>query len=123
MGVLLPEFTTRYASFNASVWKISGENNTFTQVNSSYVTFTLSKNATGHNVCQRVNLSTTDQFTAPAGSVVGLYCEGGPMRSLLLKTDSDSNVTTYLYDSTATSLMISDGERLNYSITIKLHLG
>ena len=110
------------ASFIASVWKISENDNTFVQVNSSYVTFTLNKNAFG-NTCQRVNLSTTDQFTAPAGSIVGLYCEGGDMRSLLLGTDDGLDVTTYLYDSTWTSLKISDGHRVNYSITIKLHLG
>ena len=112
------------ASFIASVWKIGGENNnTFVQVHSSYVTFTLNKDSTGGYICQRVNLSTTDQFTVPAGSVVGLYCEGGDMRSLLLGTNDGSNVTTYIYDSTATSLIISDGERVYYSIAIKLHLG
>ena len=112
------------ASFNASVWKISGENNdTFAQVNSSYITFTLDNNATDLNICQRVNLSTADQFTAPAGSVVGLYCEGGKMQSQLLWTDRGSSITTYVYDSTAASLIISDGQRVNYTITIKLHLG
>ena len=69
--------------FGKSVVKIT----TLAQVNSSYVTFTLDNNATDLNTCQRVNLSTADQFTAPAGSVVGLYCDGGEMQSQLLRTD------------------------------------
>ena len=110
-------------SFSAGVWKPSGTNRSgntnYMQVNSSVISFYL--NGSGDASCQRVDLSTTDQYTAPAGSVVGLYSNVGIMYPQLLNTSS--NVTAYKFDGNRTDVNISDGEVGSYNIAIELYLG
>ena len=110
-------------SFSAGVWKPSGTNHSgntnYMQVNSSVISFYL--NGSGEASCQRVNLSSTDQYTAPAGSVVGLYSNVGLMFSPLLNTSS--NVTAYKFDGNRIDVNISDGTVGNYNIAIELYLG
>ena len=112
-------------SFNASIWKVTG--NTFVQVNSTNITFTPTSNNSEVFSCQIFNLSDTDQFTAPAGSVVGLYSNTGRMRSQLLYTiNITSNIKTYrFYGPPKGILKINDKETVisNYSISINVYLG
>ena len=109
-------------SFNASVWKTARNN--FTQVNSNNITFI--SNGSDVYSCQIFNLSEADQFTAPAGSVVGLYSNKGTMRSTLLSTkNTSSNITTYRFHGKPKDVLsINYTEAvLNYSIAIKVYLG
>ena len=110
-------------SFSAGVWR-SGEVNyngstNFMQINSSVISFY--PNGWSDTSYQRVNLSATDQYTAPAGSVVGLYSNVGLMFSPLLNTSS--NVIAYKFDGSRTDINIGDGEVGSYNIAIELYLG
>ena len=69
--------------------------------------------------CQRVDLSTTDQFTVPAGSVVGLYSNVGVQ---LLHTDTNISITTYQFSGNK-STNADNGYNVNYNIAIRVHLG
>ena len=84
-------------TFYPGVWRItgtSGANINYELVQSNSVTYDQSIQTSGVYSCQRVNLSTTDWFTAPAGSVVGLYSNVGVQ---LLHTNNDSSITTYQF--------------------------
>ena len=71
--------------------------------------------------CKIFNLSTTDQFTAPAGSVVGLYSNAGPQ---LLHTNTDNSITTYQFKRNQSDVRITGGTtNVNYNIAIRVHLG
>ena len=70
--------------------------------------------------CQRVNLSTTDRFTAPARSVVGLYSNVGAQLRL---TNTDSSITTYKLSGSQSCVRITGNSNVvNYNIAIRLHL-
>ena len=111
-------------SFSAGIWRSSNMNysgsTNFMQVNSSVISFY--QNDSGDaSYCQTFNLSTTDQYTVPTGSVVGLYSNTGTMYPLLLNTSS--NVTAYKFDGNRTDVNISDGKVGSYNIAIELYLG
>ena len=72
--------------------------------------------------CQIFNLSDTDQFTVPAGSVVGLY--SGIQHTQLLHTNTDSSITTYRFSGNQSSVSIFGNiNDVNYNIAIRVHLG
>ena len=112
-------------TFNPGIWRITGtrgDSTDFALVQSNSVTYDPSIQFSGVDSCQRVNLSTTDQFTAPAGSVVGLYSNVGAQ---LLHTNSSLSIITYKSagnQSIVTDAKI-DGNVANYNISIKVHLG
>ena len=112
-------------SFIASVWKIIG--NKFVRVHSNNITFIPTSNNNDVYTCQIFNLSDTDQFTAPAGSVVGLYSNTGRMRPELLSTNKTaSNITTYMFYGGSKDVLTTNNTeevRRNYSISIKVYLG
>jgi len=108
-------------TFYPGIWRItgtSGRNNDYELIQSNSITY----NATGvpPNIypCQRVNLSETDQFTAPAGSIVGLYSGTGTQ---LLHTSTNSSITTYRVNQNQSS--VRAGNDVNYNIAIRVHLG
>ena len=73
------------------------------------------------NPCQIFNLSDTDQFTAPAGSVVGLYSNVGTQ---LLHTNTDNSITTYnQFSGNQSSVRTTGNNDVNYNIAIRVHLG
>ena len=79
-------------TFYPGIWRITGTmggNTDYELVQSNSVTYDSSIQTSGVDSCQRVNLSTTDQFTAPAGSVVGLYSNVGAQ---LLLTNTDTRL-------------------------------
>ena len=125
------EFCYRIGSglvtFYPGIWSITrttGGNTNYALVQSSNVTYNSSIQTSGVDSCQRINLSTTDQFTAPAGSVVGLYSNTGPLRSLLLHTRIDSSITTYQFRGNLSSVIkAGNNNDVNYNIAIKVHLG
>ena len=111
-------------TFYPGIWRITGtnDNRDYALVQSNSITYdaSIQTNGTGNDQCQRVNLSVTDQFTAPAGSVVGLYSNIGTQ---LLRTNTDNSITTYQFSGNQSSVTINPGPiDFNYNIAIRVHL-
>ena len=116
--------TAASATFYPGIWRITGMrgmgNTDYDLVQSNSVTYDVSIQTSGVDSCQRVNLSTTDQFTAPAGSVVGLYSNN---IAQLLHTNTDSSITTYQFSGKQSSLTnAGNNENVDYNIAIRVHL-
>ena len=111
-------------TFYPGIWKITGTmggNTNYELVQSNSVTYNSSIQTSGIDSCQRVNLSTTDQFTAPAGSVVGLYSNVG---TILLHTKTHSLITTYQFSGNQSRIRTAGNNNVvNYNIAIIVHLG
>ena len=117
-------------TFYPGIWRITGTsggnsgNTDYTLVQSNNVTYDQivrdHQDPTSNFPCQIFNLSDTDQFTAPAGSVVGLYSNLGPQ---LLHTNTDSSITTHQFSGNQSSVITSGNNDLNYNIAIRVHLG
>ena len=116
---------TTSVTFYPGVWRITGvkgDSTDFALVQSTGVTYNPSNQTGSITGCQRVNLSTIDQFTAPADSVVGLYSNFGAQ---LLHTSSSLSIITYKSagnQSVVTDAKI-DGNVANYNIAIRVHFG
>ena len=116
-------------TFYPGIWRITGTMGTstdYTLVQSNTVTYDQSVRDRYQDFsrifyCQIFNLSITDQFTAPAGSVVGLYSNVGAQ---LLRTNTNSSITTYQFNGNQSSVSIAGNSNDdNYNITIRVHLG
>ena len=115
-------------TFYPGIWRITGtrgngNNRDYALVQSNSITYDASirTNGTSDDQCQRVNLSVTDQFTAPAGSVVGLY---SGIQTRLLHTNADSSITTYQFSGNQSSVRnAGNNDDVNYNIAIRVHLG
>ena len=112
------------STFYPGIWGITGtrggSSTDYELVQSNSITYDQSIQTSGVYSCQRVNLSTTDQFTAPAGSVVGLYSNVGTQ---LLHTNTDSSITTYQFSGNQSSVTAGNDDDVNYNIAIRVHLG
>ena len=112
-------------SFYPGIWRIAEmpDNNTRCElIQSNNITYNASiqTNASIYS-CQTVDLSITDQFTAPARSVVGLYSGTGPQ---LLHTNNDSSITTYKFNRNQTNVTTTGNSNdINYNIAIRVYLG
>ena len=113
------------STFYPGIWRITRTmgNTDYTLVQSNTVTYDQSVRdpQDPHNLgCQIFNLSDTDQFTAPAGSVVGLYSN---VQTQLLHTNTDSSITTYQFSGNQSSVTITGNTNdVNYNINIRVHL-
>ena len=110
-------------TFYPGIWKIGDDNTDYELVHSNNVTYNSSIQTNSSNnidSCQRVNLSTIDQFTAPARSIVGLYSN---VMTQLLHTNNDSSITTYRFSGNQSSGNQSSGSKVIYNIAIRVHLG
>ena len=110
-------------TFYPGIWRItgkSGSNTDYELIQSNSVTYDSSFRTSGDDSCQRVNLSTTDQFTAPAGSVVGLYSVDGVQ---LLHTNTNSSITTYQFSGNKSVHTAGNNDNVNYNIAVRAHLG
>ena len=111
-------------TFYPGIWRITGTtpmSTDYALVQSNNVTFDPSGAIDDLYLCKIFNVSVQDQFTAPAGSVVGLYSGTGP---LLLRTNTDSSITIYKFIGNQSSITVSSGTiDINYNIAIRVHLG
>ena len=113
-------------TFYPSIWRITGTsgnssmNIDYELIQSNSITYNPNTSASNIYPCQRVNLSETDQFTAPAGSVVGLY--SGTFTQLL-RTSTNSSITTYRVTGNQSSVRAGNDDDINYNIAISVHLG
>ena len=124
------EFCYRISSksviFYPGIWRVirtsdNSNNTNYELVQSNNITYNQSIQTSGIYSCQRVNLSVTDQFTAPAGSVVGLYSN---VITQLLHTNTNSSITTYQFRGNYSSVTkAGNKDNVNYNIAIKVHLG
>ena len=113
-------FNAKPVTFYPGIWRIMGADSAYELIQSNSVTYH-PINISGVNSCQRVNLSTTDQFTAPARSVMGVYFK---VHTQLLHTNANSSITTYQFSGNQSSISsTSNRENVNYSIAIRLYLG
>ena len=112
-------------TFYPGIWRITrtnGANTGYTLVQSNTVTYNQTIRDTSIFACQIFNLSNTDHFTAPAGSVVGLYSNIGTQ--LLHTTNTDSSITTYQFSGNQSSVSTAGNSNdVNYNIAIRVHLG
>ena len=100
-------------TFYPGIWKITetiSDDTHYTLVQSNNVTYDQNvhdpqdpNNAA--RGCQFFNLSDTDQFTAPAGSVVGLY--SGTHQTQLLHTNTDNSIRTYNFSGNQSSVTVT----------------
>ena len=109
-------------TFYSGIWRITGtsSNTDYTLVQSNNVTYDPSGTIDNLYPCQIFNLSDTDQFTAPAGSVVGLYSNVGTQ---LLRTNTDSSITTHRFSGNQSSVRTTGNSDVNHNIAIRVHLG
>ena len=122
------EFCYRIAvasvTFNPGIWRItgtSGLNTDYELIQSNSITYDQFIYTSDIDSCQRVNLSITEQFTAPAGSVVGLYSS---FQTQLLYTNTDSSTTTYQFSRNQSNVSgVGNNDDVNYNIAIRVHLG
>ena len=115
-------------TFYPGIWRITGTmsgNTDYTLVESNIITYdqTVRDPQDPINVgCQIFNLSDTDQFTAPARSVVGLYSNYFGVQ--LLHTNTNSSITTYQFSGNHSSVNnAGNNDDVNYNIAIRVHLG
>ena len=110
-------------TFYPGVWRITGtkgSNTDYELVESNSVTFDSRGTPANTFPCRTFNLSTTDQFTAPAGSVVGLYSNTGVQ---LLHTNTDKSITTYHFSGNQSTVTVGNNDNVDYNIAIRVHLG
>ena len=117
--------TDTSVTFYPGIWKITGTrgmNNDYKLVQSNSITYNQSIQSSGTYLCQRVNLPTANQFTAPAGSVVGLYSNVGTQ--LLRTNDHSKSITTYRFGGNQSNFTShGHSEDVNFNIAIRVHLG
>ena len=106
------------------IWRItgtSGDNTDYALVQSNIVTYDPRGTPDNLSLCRNFTLSDTDQFTALAGSVVGLYSN---IVTQLLRTNTDNSVTTYQFRRNQSSVTVTGNSgNVNYNIAIRVHLG
>ena len=110
-------------TFHPGIWRISETNNSSTHyelVQSNSITYDPSGTLDNICPCKVFNLSVADQFTAPAGSVVGLYSN---LQTQLLHTNPNNSITTYPFRGNLSSITTnSESNNVNYNIAIRVHL-
>ena len=104
-----------------------GDNTDYELVQSTNVTFNPNGTSSNTRPCQNFTLSDGNQFTAPSGSVIGLYSNRGKAWPQLLRTDNvDDSVTTFQFNENQTSVDDTRPNRNNqdfdYNIAIRVHL-
>ena len=110
-----------FVTFYPGIWEItgtSGGSTTYSLIQSNAVTF----NPRVGNVfqCRNYTLPVTEQFTAPSGSVVGLYSN---LNVQLLHSNTDSQIATYQVANNQSSVVGGPDQDVNYNIAIRVHLG
>jgi len=112
-------------TFYPGIWRLTRSSGfilitrEYSLIQSNNVTFTPNGNRLS---CQTFNLSVTEQFTAPEGSVVGLYSNKGSAPPLLL-VPNNINYVTYQVSGNQTSVIGNINNDVDYNIAIKAHIG
>ena len=112
-------------TFYPGIWRIvDPKNAVYELIQSNNITFT--PNGSGDNACQKLYLSVKDQFTAPAGSIVGLYSNKGRKRPQLLFTATNDSIRTYKNRGNHSDIKNAGKGRnrmeVDYNVAIKVYL-
>ena len=125
---VLNNTATKPVTFYPSIWMPNVTNSSihYTLIQSSPVTFTPAQDGsiTNNIFCPRVNLSTTNQFTAPAGSVVGLHSFRRRNELELLRTNgAQSSITTYQFRGNHSNVQVANDSVVSYNVALRVHFG
>jgi len=107
------------ATFYPGIWENIG-GTTYSLIQSNTVTFNPAGDAGDTFSCQNYTLPLTEQFTAPSGSVVGLYSN---LNVLLLRTTDNNQIRTYEVTGNQSSVVGTGTNDVNFNIAIRVHLG
>jgi len=113
--------TITSVTFYPGIWRITGVmgvNINYELIQSHSIIYNPTGSISNNFPCQTFILSETDQFTAPAGSVVGLY---SGTQAQLLHTSTKSSITTYRF--TGNQSNVIPGNDVDYNIAVRVHLG
>ena len=118
-------------TFYPGIWRITdvanNGNTDYELVQSNDVTFDPRGDPVNNHPCKNFTLPDTDQFIAPAGSVIGLYSNKGAVRpQLLITDDKNKSITTYQMNKNKTkvnNVKPGDREDDHYNIAIRVHIG
>ena len=111
-------------TFYPGIWENTsggGGDTTYSLIQSNTVAFNPTGTSNNNLPCQNYTLPITEQFTAPSGSVVGLYSNTGNERPQLLHTNDSDQITTYRVGGNQST--VGTGSIVNYNIAIRVHLG
>jgi len=112
---------TPSVTFYPGIWENTGKiqgSITYSLVQSNTVKF--NPGGAGSISCQNYTLPVTEQFTAPSGSVVGLYSN---LNVLLLRTADNNQITTYQVTGNQSSIAVKNQDDINYNIAVRVYLG
>ena len=98
------------------IWQRTG--NTYSLIQSNRIMF--NPNVGGTFSCQTYTVPVAQRFTAPSGSVMGLYAG---LNVQLLRNTGNSGITTYQIVGNQNSVTISRAVDVNYNIAIRVYLG
>ena len=107
-------------TFYPGIWRITGtmsDNTDYELIQSNTVTYNSSSTPPIIFPCKIFNLSDTDQFTAPAGSVVELYSN---VITQLLHTNTNSSITYQFSGNQSIVTTTGNSNDANYNIAIRV---
>ena len=111
-------------SFYPGIWRITGTtagNMDYLLIQLNNVTYNPNGTPLDLYPCMIYNLSSAEQFTVPAESVVGLYSN---VVAQLLHTNTDNSLTTYRFRGNHSRITDANNNNdADYNIAIKVHLG
>ena len=117
--------TKAVITFYPGIWIPSETNATteFKLLQSSTVTYTIPQVGNDNVLCETFNLSRADQFTALAGSVLGLYSNISRLQSVLLRTNrTKPSLNSYRFSENHSIVNATNGNT-RYNIALRVHLG
>ena len=108
------------ATLNPGIWRKTRTSDVicYTLIRSNELTYNPGGPSNNPRIRKIFNLSDTEQFTVPAGSVVGVYSGSAQ----LLHTNTDNSITVYEFRQNQNSVN-SSGTNVHYNIAIRAHLG
>ena len=108
------------ATFHPGIWSVTRRSDIidYALIQSNEVTYDPRGSSEKTRICTIFNLSDREQFTAPAGSVVGVY---SGTAAQLLHTTTDDSITVYEFRQNQNNVN-SSGTDINYNIALRVNL-
>ena len=106
-------------TFFPGIWRITRTSDVdfYTLIQRNEVIFDSRGTPPNLFICSMFNVPDTEQFIAPAGSVVGVYT----LSAQILRTNTDDSITVYKFKQNQNNVN-STGTDVNYNIAVRLHL-
>ena len=114
----------KLVTFYPGIWR-KNETNNNNRKNKNY--FLVQSNKVTYSPegveCQIFDVSVADQFSASAGSIIGLYVDKGQPSAQLLFSKKDKSTETYEFEKNPSSVNAQPGINKNINISLKVHIG